>query len=93
MTALATTSTATRVEPKALWKPIGAALIGNTLEWFDLSIYAYFALTISQVFFPTTDPTFSLLLAFATFGISFLIRPWARRYWAPTPTAGAARRP
>jgi MHS family proline/betaine transporter-like MFS transporter len=75
MTALATTSTAPRIEPKALWKPIGAALIGNTLEWFDLSIYAYFALTISQVFFPTADPTFSLLLAFATFGISFLIRP------------------
>lgn len=50
-------------------------MIGNTLEWFDLSVYAYFALTISKVFFPAADPAVSLFLAFATFGISFLIRP------------------
>jgi len=54
---------------------IGAALIGNTLEWFDLSIYAYFALAIGKTFFPSQDAALSLLLAFATFGISFLIRP------------------
>ena len=60
---------------KSIWKPVGAALIGNTLEWFDLSVYAYFALTISKVFFPAADPAVSLFLAFATFGISFLIRP------------------
>ncbi len=61
--------------PRSFWKPVAASLVGNTLEWFDLSVYAYFALTISHVFFPSTDPTVSLVLAFATFGISFLIRP------------------
>lgn len=76
MTALSSTPVtpaAERAQP--LWKPVGAALIGNTLEWFDLSVYAYFALTISKVFFPAADPAVSLFLAFATFGISFLIRP------------------
>ncbi|MBX6963611.1 MFS transporter [Alcaligenes sp. A-TC2] len=69
------TQAATGSTPRSFWKPVAASLVGNTLEWFDLSVYAYFALTISHVFFPTTDPTVSLVLAFATFGISFLIRP------------------
>lgn len=76
MTALSSTPATPAIEQaQPLWKPVGAALIGNTLEWFDLSVYAYFALTISKVFFPATDPAVSLFLAFATFGISFLIRP------------------
>ena len=54
---------------------IAAASIGNALEWFDLLVYAYFAVTISKVFFPSSDPTVSLLLAFGTFGVSFLVRP------------------
>ncbi len=54
---------------------IAAASIGNALEWFDLLVYAYFAVTISKVFFPSSDATVSLLLAFGTFGVSFLVRP------------------
>ena len=42
---------------------IAAAAIGNALEWFDLLVYGYFAVTISKLFFPTADPTTSLLLA------------------------------
>jgi len=76
MTALPSTLDTSASNPsKSIWKPVGAALVGNTLEWFDLSVYAYFALTISKVFFPAADPAVSLFLAFATFGISFLIRP------------------
>ena len=59
----------------SLPKAVAASLIGNTLEWFDLSVYAYFAVTIGKVFFPSNDSSLSLLMAFATFGISFLIRP------------------
>jgi len=76
MTALSSpTVSPTVAKATPLWKPVGAALSGNTLEWFDLSVYAYFALTISKVFFPAADPAVSLFLAFATFGLSFLIRP------------------
>jgi MFS transporter, MHS family, proline/betaine transporter len=52
-----------------------AASIGNALEWFDLLIYGYFAVTISKLFFPSSDPTLSLLLALGTFGAAYLVRP------------------
>jgi MFS transporter, MHS family, proline/betaine transporter len=52
-----------------------AASIGNALEWFDLLIYGYFAVTISRLFFPSSDATVSLLLALGTFGAAYLVRP------------------
>jgi MFS transporter, MHS family, proline/betaine transporter len=54
---------------------IAAASIGNALEWFDLLVYGYFAVTISRLFFPSSDQTVSLMLAFGTFGASYLVRP------------------
>jgi MFS transporter, MHS family, proline/betaine transporter len=52
-----------------------AATIGNVLEWFDFVIYGFLAVTISQVFFPTGDPTVSLLVTFGAFGLAYLVRP------------------
>src|SRR5690348_1196065 len=56
---------------KALW----AAAIGNLLEWYDFGVYAYLASTIAAKFFPGSDPTASLLAAFAAYGVGFLARP------------------
>jgi len=52
-----------------------AGLIGNVLEWFDFAVYGYFASDIGHQFFPKSDPTAQQLLAFAVFGIGFLVRP------------------
>ena len=52
-----------------------ATSLGNALEWFDISVYAYFAVYLSRAFFPTSDPTTSLLLTFGTFALTFLARP------------------
>jgi MFS transporter, MHS family, proline/betaine transporter len=52
-----------------------AAVIGNLLEWFDFAVYGYFALVIGKLFFPSDDETTSLLLAVATFGAGFVMRP------------------
>ena len=49
--------------------------LGNMLEWYDFSLYAFFALRMSQSFFPNFSPFISLLLAFLTFGVSFIGRP------------------
>jgi MFS transporter, MHS family, proline/betaine transporter len=57
------------------YRLVAAASIGNALEWFDLLIYGYFAVTISSVFFPAQDKLLSLLLAYGTFGVSYLVRP------------------
>lgn len=52
-----------------------AATAGAALESFDLSIYALLAVTLSTQFFPTGNPALSLVLAFASYGISFVVRP------------------
>lgn len=57
------------------WRVIVAASIGNALEWFDFAIYGFFAATIGKLFFPAESETASLLLAFATFGVAFVMRP------------------
>ncbi|MBK8545107.1 MAG: MFS transporter [Caulobacteraceae bacterium] len=54
---------------------IGAAIIGNTLEWFDILVYAYFVEAIAANFFHSTSDATSLLLAYGTFGLSFVARP------------------
>ncbi|WP_023639128.1 MFS transporter [Dickeya zeae] len=59
----------------SLYKTLFATCIGNALEWFDIAVYGFFANYIAHAFFPTQDPTVSLLLAFGSFGVSFLIRP------------------
>ena len=51
------------------FRVIAAATIGNALEWFDLLTYGYFAVIIARLFFPASDETVSLLLAFGTFGV------------------------
>jgi MHS family proline/betaine transporter-like MFS transporter len=54
---------------------IVAVSIGNALEWFDYAAYGYFASTLAKVFFPAGNETTSLLLTFAVFGVTFIIRP------------------
>jgi MFS transporter, MHS family, proline/betaine transporter len=56
-------------------KAISAAAIGNLLEWYDFGVYAYLASVIATKFFPSSDPTASLLSAFAAYGVGFLARP------------------
>ena len=52
-----------------------AAVIGNTLEWYDFVVYAFLAGTIAKLFFPADNETASLLLTLATFGVGFVMRP------------------
>ncbi len=56
-------------------RAVTAAVVGNTLEWYDFAVYGFFALTLAKLFFPTGDPTVSLLLTVATFGVGFIMRP------------------
>src|SRR5690349_11809557 len=67
-----TASLALRAHPQRPWRAALAVLIGNTLGWFDLAIYGFFAVTMANVFFPTDSETASVLLALGTFGITFV---------------------
>jgi MHS family proline/betaine transporter-like MFS transporter len=56
-------------------KAIVAATIGNGLEWFDFTVYSFFAVIIAKLFFPTGNDLTSFLLTVATFGVGFFMRP------------------
>lgn len=53
-----------------------ASLVGSSIEWFDYFLYGTVAaLVFNQLFFPSEDPTVGLLLSYASFALSFFIRP------------------
>jgi MFS family permease len=49
--------------------------LGGILEFYDFIIYALFAGTIAKAFFPLTNSAASLMAAFGTFFIGYLVRP------------------
>jgi MFS family permease len=56
-------------------RQIAAVVVGNALEFYDFLTYAFFAVHIGNAFFPSRNPSSSLLLSLATFGAGFLMRP------------------
>lgn len=52
-----------------------SGVFGNGLEWYDFTIYAFFAPILAGLYFPTKSPFVSLLLTFSVFALSFLVRP------------------
>jgi MFS family permease len=48
---------------------------GNFLEMYDFMVFGYYAGAIGRAFFPAGSAFTSLMLAFATFGAGFLMRP------------------
>lgn len=71
----ATLDDAPTTSERMVWRTIIAASIGAVFEWFDLTIYAMFVPTLSKLFFPTTDPSVSILLGLGTFASAWLVRP------------------
>ncbi len=68
MTALAT-------QPAKRRHIIAAGTIGNVLEWYDFSIYGFFAVQIGATFFPSADPISQALSVFSVFAVGYLARP------------------
>jgi len=54
---------------------IFASIIGNALEWYDFTVYAFLATIIGKHFFPNGTTTVALLSTFAVFGVGFVARP------------------
>jgi MHS family proline/betaine transporter-like MFS transporter len=50
-------------------------MIGNILEWYDFSIYGFFAVQIGAAFFHAEDPVSRILATFGVFAVGFLMRP------------------
>lgn len=56
-------------------KSILSSSIGNALEWYEYTLYAYFASVITKLFFPINDHSVGTILTFATFAIGLAARP------------------
>ncbi|RWA52716.1 MFS transporter [Cupriavidus sp. UYMSc13B] len=64
---------ASRVAPRR--RVIAAITIGNGLEFYDFTVYSFFAVLIGKLFFPVTGSFGQLMLSLATFGVGFVARP------------------
>lgn len=73
--ATAATTALDPAERDVRWAAIIGASLGNALEWFDLLVYGFFAVTIANAFFPSNSSVTSLLLSLGTFGTAFVVRP------------------
>ncbi|MFT9315854.1 MAG: glycine betaine/L-proline transporter ProP [Acetobacter orientalis] len=73
----------TVVDGEMLKRAVGAAALGNAMEWFDFGVYGYIAVTLGRVFFPSGDAAAQLLATFATFTVAFLVRPIGGAVFGP----------
>ncbi|MEO8812588.1 MAG: MFS transporter, partial [Caulobacteraceae bacterium] len=62
-------------QPPITRRQVTAAVIGNGLEFYDFTTYAFFAVQIGHNFFPGRTPFISLMLSLGTFGAGFFLRP------------------
>jgi MFS family permease len=55
---------------------IGASSAGTVIEWYDFYLYALLTPFLAPLFFPSDNPTASLLAGFAVYGAGFAVRPF-----------------
>ena len=59
-----------------LRRVVTASLVGATIEWYDFFLYGVVAgIVFNKLYFPTSDPLVSTLLAYTTFAVGFVTRP------------------
>nr|WP_253185550.1 glycine betaine/L-proline transporter ProP [Burkholderia plantarii] len=73
----------TVVDRVLLRRAVGAMAIGNAMEWFDFGVYSYIAVTLGEVFFPSTAGSVQLIATFGTFAAAFLVRPLGGMVFGP----------
>ncbi|MCP4198554.1 MAG: MFS transporter, partial [Proteobacteria bacterium] len=52
-----------------------AGFSGNILEWYDFTVYGFFATVIGSQFFPNEDKVVQLISSFGIFAAGYLMRP------------------
>ncbi|MGV9803488.1 MFS transporter [Mycobacterium sp. NPDC003449] len=64
--------------PTPTFRPRRAALAaaaGTAVEYYEFGLYGYLTVIIGPLFFPSDNPTASLLATLAVFGSAFVMRP------------------
>ncbi|MEG2425097.1 MFS transporter, partial [Glutamicibacter sp.] len=63
------------VDKKELRRAQIGAGIGNFIEWYDIGVYGYLAVTMTAVFTEGMDQSMGLLVTLFGFAVSFIVRP------------------
>ncbi|HUX80565.1 MAG TPA: MFS transporter [Alphaproteobacteria bacterium] len=56
-------------------KTVSAAMAGTALEFYDITLYGFFSSLLAPLFFPSSNPTTSLMASLGAFAAGFLMRP------------------
>lgn len=56
-------------------KTVSAAMAGTALEFYDITLYGFFSALLAPIFFPSSNPTTSLMASLSAFAAGFLMRP------------------
>jgi len=65
----------TVVDRGMMKRAIGGTVVGNTMEWYDVGIYGYLAVTMGRVFLPEADPGLQILFSLGVFASTYVARP------------------
>lgn len=56
-------------------KVVISGMLGNGLEWYDYALYGQLSFVFAEIFFPSNDPSISLIMTYLTFAVGFVFRP------------------
>ncbi|GAA1347301.1 MFS transporter [Falsarthrobacter nasiphocae] len=63
------------VDKPTLKTAMGGTLVGNFMEWYDVGVYGYLAVTMGRLFLPEGSEAAQSLFGLATFAVTFIARP------------------
>ncbi|WP_432535303.1 MFS transporter [Kineococcus arenarius] len=65
----------TVVDSAVMKRAVGGTVVGNTMEWYDIGIYGYLAVTMGRVFLPDADSGLQVLFSLGVFASTYVARP------------------
>jgi metabolite-proton symporter len=69
-------------QKRMMAKAVIASAVGTTIEWYDFFLYGVAAaLVFPRIFFPASNPFTGTLLAFSTYFVGFVARPFGAAFF------------
>ena len=68
-------SDVTVVDKGMMRRAVSGMVVGNTMEWYDVGVYGYLAVTMGRVFLPTAEPAVQILFSLGVFAATYIARP------------------
>jgi MHS family proline/betaine transporter-like MFS transporter len=72
---------------------LGAACVGNAVEWYDFAVFGALAALVGAAFFPSDEQSNRLVAAFAVYLTAFVARPLGAVYFGRSGDRGGRRWP